>query len=105
MRDPATGRAISLRRTPCAMLVPGGLNFEPALIGNSKRPRSASSVCAAIFGIKRMNRAAVSATSHEVAAAVGADVAPRHRGEGLLLSFDDHDRPHSSSASRVTAGA
>ena len=44
------------------------------------------------------------AVDEQVAAAVRADVAQRHRGEGLLLSLDDHDRPQSSSASRVTAG-
>jgi hypothetical protein len=36
---------------------------------------------------------------------MGADAPHRHRLEGLLLPLDDHDRPQSSSASRVTAGA
>jgi hypothetical protein len=40
-----------------------------------------------------------------IAAPVGADMLHRHRLEGLLLPLDDHDRPQSSSANRVTAGA
>jgi hypothetical protein len=39
-----------------------GLSFAPALMGSSKRPRSAISVCAIISGIRRINRAAVSGT-------------------------------------------
>ena len=34
------------------------------MIGNSNRPRSASSVCAAIFGTNRINLAAVSVTEN-----------------------------------------
>ena len=45
------------------------------------------------------------AVDEQVAAAVGAYVPQRHRGEGLLLALDDHDRSQSSSANRVTAGA
>lgn len=39
-----------------------GRNFEPALIGSSKRLRSARAVCAAIFGMRRISRAVVSST-------------------------------------------
>ena len=39
------------------------------------------------------------------AATARSDLAHCHRLEGLLLPLDDHDRPQSSSASRVTAGA
>jgi ABC transporter substrate binding protein len=35
----------------------------------------------------------------------GRAVVARHRLEGLLLPLDGHDRPQSSSANRVTAGA
>ena len=45
------------------------------------------------------------AVDEQIAAAVGADMPRRHRGKGLLLPLDDHDRPQSSSANRVTAGA
>src|SRR6202040_772671 len=44
------------------------------------------------------------AVDEQLAAAVGAYVPQRHRGEGLLLALDDHDRSQSSSANRVTAG-
>ena len=41
------------------------------------------------------------AVDEQVAAAVGAYVPQRHRGEGLLLALDDDDRSQSSSANRV----
>jgi hypothetical protein len=40
------------------------LSFEPALIGNSKRPRLVRSVAWTILGISRMSRATVSSTGY-----------------------------------------
>ena len=53
---------------------------------------------------RRSSRTACTPLDKQVTAAVGANMTHCHRREGLFLPLDDHDRPQSSSASRVTAG-
>jgi hypothetical protein len=111
------------RRTDCSQRVPAshppfvhmGAPIRPHVrtdhpAARTDHPRAKSTHRRLVCQPVTVERPAVVASSRDtvdeqVAASVRADVAQRYRLEGLLVALDDHDRPQSSSANLVTAGA